>query len=300
VNAVSRLPETLAGEVVALHLAGILGVADASQALGLEIGDLEYVLGELRLLDAAMVPVAVDGELNTYFVDLGRNAFAAPLFDEAADSYRQHDTYGGALRFRLPASRILQCAAPPMHSCLAGLILHVGRCGSTLLCNLLASADGWVTLKEPELVNGLLLRWAAEGDPAAKDQLAALVAVLLRSLAHGVRFDAVGRERACVVKLSSWNAMLSDVFVWRLGRIPVVVVTRDPWATVASFLDNPPYWYDPGAAPSAKPSSVQGRREEGARVFAEAWNRTVEGALILPPARTMFVSYTELTRSPSR
>jgi hypothetical protein len=295
---VSPASVTHAGEVVSLLLAGVINAANASQSLGLSTSQLEYLLGELGLLGAAMVPVEVDGELNTYFVDLGRNAFAAPLFDDVVDSYRRTGASAGAVRFRLSANRILQAATRPPRSCPAGLIFHVGRCGSTLLCNLLASADGWVTLKEPGLLNGLLLRLAAEPDPAAKEQLGTLVALLLRSLAHGVRFDAVGRERACVVKLTSWNAMFSDEFVWRLAPIPLVVVTRDPWATVGSFLANPPYWYDPGSTPDAMQSSARASREEAARVFAEAWNRTVERALRLPARRTLFVSYTELTKDP--
>jgi len=155
-----------------------------------------------------------------------------------------------------------------------------------------------VALKEPEFVNALLFRLATERNPNSKDRLGALVALLLRSLSHGVRFDTDGCERVNVVKLSSWNAMLADEFVWRLAPIPLVVVTRDPWATVTSFLHDPPHWYSPPPAPSTDRSSAPANRMEAARFFAEAWSRTVEGALRLPPRLTLFVNYGELVDDP--
>jgi len=240
----------------------------------------------------------VDDELNTYYADLGRSAFDAPMFDDVIDNFRGSALPIAAVRFRLPANVVLGAAATSQRSYRGGLIFHVGRCGSTLLCNLLASVRGWVALKEPEFVNALLLRLAAERNPNSKDRLAALVALLLRSLWHGVRFDTDGCERASVVKLSSWNAILADEFVWRLDSIPLVVVTRDPWATVASFLHDPPHWYSPPPTPSADRSSAPANRMEAARFFAEAWSRTVEGALRLPARRTLFVNYGELVDDP--
>ena len=152
-----------------------------------------------------MLPVEVDDELNTYFVDLGRSSFAAPLFDDVVDVHHRNGAPASALGFRLSANRILASGAAPPHACPAGLIFHVGRCGSTLLCNLLTNVDGRVAFKEPEFLNTVLLRLAAETDLIRRDQLGAFVALLLRSLAYGARFHTGDPERGCVVKLTSWN-----------------------------------------------------------------------------------------------
>ncbi|MFC9767994.1 sulfotransferase [Rhodococcus jostii] len=288
-----------AAEVVALLLAGFLNGADVAEWLGFDLGELESLLIELGLSGAAMTPVAIDDELNTYYFDLGRSAFAAPRFDDVVDFHRPSGAPTAAVaRFRLPMSSVLGATAAAPLPCPAALVFHVGRCGSTLLCNLLASVDGWVTLKEPEFVNGALLRLAAEADPIRRERLGTLVALLLRSLAHGVRIRADGRERACIVKFTSWNVLLADEFIRRLDPIPLVVLTRDPWATVASLLHEPPHWYGPPPKPAATRSSARADHLEAARFFAAAWTCMADRALRLPAARTLFVSYPELVRDP--
>ncbi len=284
--------------MVALLLAGFLSESQASKQLGLDIGDLEILLEEVSLAGVAMVPVEVDDELDTYYLDIGRSGFAAPLFDDVVDKHRRTGGSVASVRLRLPATNVLGAAAPPPSACPGGLIFHVGRCGSTLLCNLLASVDGWVALKEPEFVNAVLLRLAAERDTVSRARLSELAALLLRSLAHGVRVGADGRERACVVKFTSWNLLLADELIGCLDRVPLVVLTRDPWATVASLLHDPPHWYAPPPSPGEPRPSARARRVEAAGVFAETWSRTVERALRLPAERTLLVSYADLVQQP--
>jgi hypothetical protein len=274
---------------VGLVLAGLAGESDAARRLGLDHGDLQSLLGELDIARAAMIPVAIDDELASHYADLGTNAFDAPLFDDVIEGHRASGAK--AFGFRLPADAVLGAAAMSLGCGPGGLMFHVGRCGSTLLCNLLASAGGWVALREPEFLNKLLRRLAAARDRAGKDRLGVLIAQSLRSLAHGVRLDAERRERACVVKLSSWNAIFADDLVSRFDATPLVVVTRDPCATVASFLRDPPHWHD---------DRSEGRdRMKAARLFAAVWSRTIDAALRLPSQRTLFIDYAELVVEPS-
>ena len=107
---------------------------------------------------------------------------------------------------------------------------------------------------------------------------------LLRGLAHGVRQDDRGQPRRCVVKFSSWNALFAEDLLRRLPPTPAVVVVRAPWETVASYLQEPPYWYGDGGKSPA----------ETARYFAGNWSAITECALRLPAARTLIVSYREL------
>ena len=213
-----------------------------------------------------LVPCRVDDDLGVYFAPVGGSSFEAPRFEDVIAAYFAD----GVRVVRVPADEVGGGVAP------AGLIFHVGRCGSTLLCNLLASAGGWVAVKEPEFINRLLLRRERSGE---------LIARLLRCVAEGVRIGADGGERACVVKLTSWNAILADVFVPALAGVPIVVVTRDPWAVVASYLHEPPAWWrgDDDAAL--------------ARVCAEEWSRVVGSALRLP-GEVLLVDYAALVGDP--
>src|SRR3546814_13307193 len=51
------------------------------------------------------------------------------------------------------------------------------------------------------------------------------------------------RPRKTIVKLSSWAAAVAAPLLARLPGTRFVVVVRDPWKTVASFLAEPPHWY---------------------------------------------------------
>ena len=278
-------------DIVGLLLAGLASEEDAAYCLGLNPGDLRLLLRNLSLDHVAMVPVSIDEELAIYYADIGLNAFEVPLFDSVVETHRTTRPKRNTIGLRLPADAVLGAKAMSVDHIPDGLIFHVGRCGSTLLCNLLASAGGWVALREPEFLNTLLRRLAAENDCARKERLSVLVAQCLRSLAHGVRLDAEGRERSCVVKLSSWNAMVADDLVTAFEATPLIFVTRDPCATVASFLRNPPYWHET--------RSVGGDRLRATQLFAEVWNRIIDAALRFPSHRTLFIDYAELLADPS-
>jgi hypothetical protein len=278
-----------AAVTVGLALAGLSHENDAASSLGLSPSEFRSLLGELGLAGTAMIPVAMDDALATYYADLGSNAFDSPFFDDLVESHRAIGT--NALVYRLPADAVLAAATRPAGRGPDGLIFHVGRCGSTLLCNLLASVGRWVALREPEFLNKLLGRLAAEPDRDAKHRLGVLIAQSLRSLAHGVRLDRDAGERRCVVKFSSWNAMLAREVVARLEATPLIAVTRDPCATVASFLRDPPHWNPELPSPEDRLGSV--------RFFAEAWLGAIDAMLQLPSERTLFVDYDDLITAPS-
>ncbi len=279
--------------IVMLSLTGLASEADAAKALGIGPGDLHLLLAQCGLADTAMLPCRVDDQFALTYIDIGRDSFAAPRFDDVVERHCKADPPVERPVFRLPACDIADIADSGRSVVgPAGIIAHVGRCGSTLLCNLLAATGGWATIKEPEVINRLLLRRANEPDAARRETIAALVAGALHSLAYGVRRDAAGAARRCAVKLSSWNLLTADAFVARLPSTPIVMLARDPWATVASSLQQAPDWYH-AAADMPPPHD----RPALARLFATEWHRVVEAALALPGA-PLFVRYEALIDDP--
>src|SRR3546814_19049675 len=101
-------------------------------------------------------------------------------------------------------------------------IVHVGRCGSTLLCNLLASGSEWVALREPEFLNSLFLARAAAREPAQIDRIETLATRLMGCCAQAMR------PRKTIVKLSSWAAAGAAPLLARLPgtRFLVVAIGR--------------------------------------------------------------------------
>ena len=276
-------------EGVGLLLAGLAGREEIAARLGIGGATLEVLLHELSLTDCAMMPVGVDRDLSTAFVDMGDQPFDAPTYDDSIDRATAADDPGRRIRFRLPA-RAVTAATPPVERPVPGFMLHVGRCGSTLLCNLLAATGGRVALREPEFLNTLFLARAATRDPAQIDRIDTLVTRLIACLAHGVR------PRDCLVKFSSWTTALAAPLIAAIVGARVIVVVRDPAATVASFLAQPPYWY--GDRPARGPLAGA-ERARAARFFAQSWQSVMQAAQLLPRDRTLFVRYEDIVRDPS-
>ncbi|WP_447761170.1 sulfotransferase [Sphingopyxis panaciterrae] len=267
---------------VGLYLAGLAGEGETASQLGIDGAQLRQLLSELSLADCTMMPVGIDDDLGTRFLDIGGDRFDAPTFDEVIEKT------GSRAAFSLPADAIIAAPLPP-GSAPHAVILHVGRCGSTLLCNLLASGGDWIALREPEFCNRLFLARAATSDPADVERIETLIARLIGCLARGVR------PRKSIVKLSSWTAPLAAPLLARLPRTRVIVLVRDPWSTVASFLAELPHWY--GDCPVGR-TLTGPERADAARFFAQAWCSAVRAAGALPVDRTSFLHYDDLVGDP--
>ena len=148
-------PALQAATEIALLLAGFIDSAEACRRLGLHSGELAALLDEHGLSGAAMIPVGSDDRLEVLYRDLGRKPFDRPLFDDVVGEQRASPPAEQGLRFSLSAGAILETPADMPPEIPAGMIFHVGRCGSNLLCNLLARVPGVVILREPELANAL-------------------------------------------------------------------------------------------------------------------------------------------------
>lgn len=270
---------------VGLHLAGLTGAAETAARLGIAVADLRTLLDALDLSRCAMMPVSVGDNLDVRFRDMAGEAFDAPTFDDSIDRARSRT--GPRRTFSLPADAIIATATRPPRAAPQAIILHVGRCGSTLLCNLLAGGGERVALREPEFLNSLFLAGAATRDPAEIARIDELAGQLTACLARAVQ------PRKAIVKLSSWTAPLAAPLLVRFPGTPVIVVVRDPWQTVASFLAEPPYWYGPASAELAN------ERAGAVRFFAEAWRSTVMAARRLPGERIMFVDYEDIVGNPA-
>ena len=284
-------PPAISGAIptdVGLFLARFALEEETASRLGIGAAQFRELLCELSLSRCAMMPVGVGDDLDTLFLDMGGDTFDAPTFDAAVRQAAVMD--GGASRaaFRLSAQAIVAAAPGATDAAPQGVILHVGRCGSTLLCNLLASGD-WVALREPEFFNRLFLARAAARDSAEIDRIETLTGRLMCCLAQGVR------PRKCVVKLSSWTAPAAAPLLAQLPGTRIIVVVRDPWKTVASFLAELPHWYGP--CPEGRELDGQ-ERVDAVHFFASAWQSTIRAAQSLPGDRTLFLYYDDIVSDP--
>jgi hypothetical protein len=145
----------------------------------------------------------------------------------------------------------------------AGIVLHVARCGSTLLSQSLKRLDGVVVYAEPQPVNEILA-------PPQRWPRADLVAAL-RALAAAFARHAGGRY---VLKLSSWNTLYCDIVAEAFPDTPWVLSYRDPVEVGVSLIASPPGWFQGtgeaarGLAARVDPDHAAKSREEFvARVY---------------------------------
>jgi hypothetical protein len=166
-----------------------------------------------------------------------------------------------------------------------GLVLHVSRCGSTLVTQMLATVPGRLVLSEPLPVDGVL-RYA----------------VSVEERAHWLRLvvGALGRSadtsRGYVLKLDAWAACDLDVVRLAFPDTPWVFLHREPLEVLASHLRQRGAHMVPGALEPElfgldHAELAQTAPEEYmARVFAAI----CRGALAHRDERALFLDYRAL------
>jgi hypothetical protein len=109
---------------------------------------------------------------------------------------------------------------------LAGLILHMSRCGSTLMARVLAGSPDTLVVSEHPAVDAVL-DTARRG--VAEERRAAWLRGMLAALSRSQ-----GRERRAVFKLDSWHILDLPLIRRACPGVPWVFVYRDPVEVLVS------------------------------------------------------------------
>jgi hypothetical protein len=121
-----------------------------------------------------------------------------------------------------------------------GLVLHMSRCGSTLVSSMLTARADTLALSEPPVIDTAVRGVAAgRGEPADVRDM----------------FSVLGRlagDRRYVVKCDAWTVLDAPVLDEALPSTPWVFVHRDPVEVLVSQLNRRGYHMVPGTlSPSA-------------------------------------------------
>jgi hypothetical protein len=130
-----------------------------------------------------------------------------------------------------------QLATLPATSAPAGIVFHVGRCGSTLVSQLLKQLPGVTVYSEPLPFNDLLV-------PPQREPRARLIAAL-RVLGDLYARHANGPY---VIKFSSWNTLYCDLLCEAFPATPWVLCLRDPLEVAVSLVQDRPGWLAAGSS----------------------------------------------------
>jgi hypothetical protein len=112
----------------------------------------------------------------------------------------------------------------------SGLILHISRCGSTLLANAMRIDDSVLMLSEATVI-GTALAPVPQMIPHAKELLDCAVRIFASFRQQ--------RDLKLIIKFVSWNVMSWSVIRALWPDVPAVFVIRDPLEVILSNLRGP-------------------------------------------------------------
>lgn len=240
---------------------------------------------------ASFLPIAVDDQHRLVVRQFGELPFPEAFFGAtAAHAGAQAPTT------RLAATALLaiqpQLPPPP-------LILHVGRCGSTLLCRLLDATGRVVTYREPDVV---LAATEQGGDTREA----------VRAVVQQFAWHANTNGRVAVLKLASVGTRMLDGLI---PEVPRVYLVRDALPVVNRVLRDPPVWLQqtlPAEWVAARQAADQPLdafaddggldnevREAMVDVAVDRWNDVVSAALAWSTDRgALLVDHADLVAEP--
>lgn len=170
------------------------------------------------------------------------------------------------------------------------IVLHVSRCGSTLLTQMLATSPRWIVLSEPPALDAFLRFHHRE--PAASGG-AKTLHDLVAALAQRRR----GSERHALLKCDSWHMPWAAWLREQFPRTPIVLLYRDPAEVLLSHARQRGRHMVPGLADTSRlqadlqgvgPGDLDGH---AARVLDAIFEAAVQAAA-LPDVK--LVNYTQL------
>lgn len=172
---------------------------------------------------------------------------------------------------------------------LAGLVLHLSRCGSTLVSRLLRAVPACSALSEPPVVDDVLrARFRVAAAALPRDRQVAWLRAAVAALGKRRRPG----ETHLVLKLDSWSAIDLPLLLEAFPGVPWVFVYRDPVEVLVSqmrrrgvqsipgVLEPALFGMDPGEAATLGPEPYT------ARVLAAIVRSVLEsaapGGLLVP------------------
>jgi hypothetical protein len=288
-------------EALSKILIGALTESEAARALDLPIDELQRLNRVVNDGSNKLVPISVNlDERRFEFLDLAGVTFQEPFFGETIKEVKKQGKR--PLNFQVDLPDFLR-AAEAYQAKPGGFIFHVGRCGSTLLANMLSSSGEHLVVKEPELVNELLAGWLRARDEASRHAIEVMLEAAIRYLAGALSEARVaGAARRQILKFAAWNVCLAKILFNLFPSTQGVFIYRSPVETVTSQVFSRPGWFDLIECPRSIQvlffPSLRDVDESSllspVTLFAHAWRSAADAALEADPERLLVIPYEAL------
>ena len=168
---------------------------------------------------------------------LGERRLTEPFFNDTLnravrDPFTllfRHETPIGTLRSRAEIRPGLR---------LAGFILHMSRCGSTLVSQALSASPENLVISEAPALDSLL-RGGTQVDPEQR-------ITWIRWVVSALGQQRAGQETKCFIKLDCWHVPYLPLLRKAFPDVPWIFLYRDPLEVLASHELAPALWRVPG------------------------------------------------------
>lgn len=160
-------------------------------------------------------------------------------------------------------------------------IFFLGRCGSSLLINMINEHPDATAIAEPVALNGLVREVLTHPDDFATSALRTVIRRLTASVEGNV-----------VIKPTSWVIAAAPLIAEQFPGSRLVFLGRDRAAVVASCLQSPPRWSGMREAPPVELfPTLNGKPVPESEFYAAAWESGQAFAAQLPRDRTLLLDY---------
>jgi hypothetical protein len=207
------------------------------------------------------------------WIDVRHATFHEPFFDQTV---RRLAVDEGRPVWCGPFEDVCEAASSLSNFRLVGIIVHVSRCGSTMLCNALRSDPQALVLAEPQPLTELLAcdapdKWGKFASRAGRDEVRRSTLRLLGRIAPE-------RQHQVVLKLESWTTLHLDAVRRLWPGVPIVLVIRHPVEVAVSILARPTWWLL-RRQPLEVGSALDMSSDVASAVSAEAYVARILGAM---------------------
>lgn len=177
------------------------------------------------------------------------------------------------------------------------LVFHSGRCGSTLMVNMLRRVRPLTAVCESVAVSDLTASIRDAASVGERERLTASLRAVV-----GALIAPESDPTSALVKFASWESMLMPPLAALYPGVPIIFLWRDPVDVVSSTLYRVPMSIDELHAPAARVARIYpkfaelppNRPRTAAAFFAMAWASCAEVALELPASRLLILRYEDL------
>lgn len=175
------------------------------------------------------------------WIDFGTKCLTEPSFDATLEYLRGSNP--PAPEKVTSVDLFLDTASATPMVLPSGVIFHVGRCGSTLLANVLKAGELIVTLSEAQPLSHFFEASPFSGAPCLAEisnARRAFLDALVRLYAH---YGATSANAKVLIKCNTFSILTLSLIRKIWPTVPFVILIRDPIEVIVSNLNDPPGWF---------------------------------------------------------